>query len=309
MTSSYSPLRISTGRPPLLEKALEKNHCVRAKMENCFTELSSVNKTVKKGIKKGSLLHQVEKALAQNESVEERIRECMSELLEVNNALAQEISDRNRLSHELMDTLQKLSGSHEALSDAQDIWTIATEVIEEAKNRALHDFVTGIPNRELFHDRLECALALAKRHDWDLAVMFIDLDRFKPVNDTYGHAVGDRLLQKMAQRLQEQARSEDTICRYGGDEFLYLLVNPQGSENIQRIARKICSLISSAVVIDDLVLNVDCSVGIAVYPENGLSEAELVSNADTAMYRSKKAGTGPVFFDGSIMRHSKPVSK
>ena len=309
MTSRYSPLRISTGRPPLLEKALEKNHCVRAKMENCFTELSSVNKTVKKGIKKGSLLHQVEKALAQNESVEERIRECMSELLEVNNAIAQEISDRNRLSRELMDTLQKLSGSHDVLSDAQDIWAIATEVIEEAKNRALHDFATGIPNRELFHDRLARALALARRHDWDLAVMFIDLDRFKPVNDTYGHAVGDRVLQKMAQRLQEQARSEDTICRYGGDEFLYLLVNPQGSENIQRIAQKICSLISSAVVIDDLVLNVDCSVGIAVYPENGLSEAELVSNADTAMYRAKKAKTGPVFFDGSIMRHSKPVSK
>ena len=297
MTSSYSPLRISTGRPPLLEKALEKNHCVRAKMENCFTELSSVNKTVKKGIKKGSLLHQVEKALAQNESVEERIRECMSELLEVNNALAQEISDRNRLSRELMDTLQKLSGSQDALSGAQDIWEIATEVIEEAKNRALHDFATGIPNRELFHDRLARALALARRHDWDLAVMFIDLDRFKPVNDTYGHAVGDRVLQKMAQRLQEQARSEDTICRYGGDEFLYLLVNPQGMDNIQRIAHKVFDRISQILIIDGLALTVEPSIGIALYPDDGSTGHEVVTKADAAMYRAKEKKAGYIFFN------------
>lgn len=293
-------------RPPLLEDALEKNHSVRTKMESCITGLSSVNESMREGIKAGYTFQEMEKALAQNESVEDRIQECMGDLCAVNTALAQEISNHRQLNRELVNTLQKLSGKKDALSDLQDIWAIAREVVKETEKRTLTDFVTGIPNRELFHDRLEQALALAKRHDWDLAVMFIDLDRFKPINDTYGHAVGDRVLKMVAQRLDMEARSEDTICRYGGDEFLYLLVNPQGIENIQRIAHKVSSLISSAVVINDRGLTVDSSIGIAVYPENGTSGAELIANADTAMYRAKEASTGPVFFDEGIPTKFKP---
>ncbi len=289
-------------RPPLLEVALKKNHSVQAKMESCVTGLSSVNESMRKGIKTGYTFHEMEKALAQTEFVENRIQECMGELNEVNTVLAQEISDHGHLNRELANALQKLSGKKDASSDLRDVWAIAHELVKETKKRTLTDFVTGIPNRELFHDRLEQALALAKRHDWDLAVMFIDLDRFKPINDTYGHAVGDRVLKMVAQRLDMEARSEDTICRYGGDEFLYLLVNPQGTENIQRIAYKVSSLISSAVVIDDSVLTVDSSIGVALYPENGTLGAELVANADAAMYRAKEARSGPVFFDEASLR-------
>lgn len=287
-------------RPPLLDAALEKNQSVRVMLKNCITGLSSVNESMREGIKKGYTFHEIEKALAQNESVEDRIRECMGQLHAVNTALAQEISDHGHLNRELVNALQTLRGNRDTLPDLQDVWSIAHEVVKETKKRSLTDFVTNIPNRELFHDRLEQALALAKRHDWDLAVMFIDLDRFKPINDTYGHAVGDRVLKTVAQRLDIEARSEDTICRYGGDEFLYLLVNPQGTENIQRIAHKVSNLISSVVVIDDSVLTVASSIGIAVYPENGISGKDLVANADAAMYRAKEASTGPVFFDESI---------
>ncbi|MEO7320347.1 MAG: GGDEF domain-containing protein [Nitrosospira sp.] len=293
-------------RPPLMEDALEKNHSVREKMESCITGLSSVNESMREGIKTGYTFQEMEKALAQNESVEDRIQECMGDLCAVNTALAQEISDHNQLNRELVNTLQKLSGKKASLPFLQNIWEIVHEVVKETQKRTLTDFVTGIPNRELFHDRLEQALALAKRHDWDLAVMFIDLDRFKPINDTYGHAVGDGVLKMVAQRLDMEARSEDTICRYGGDEFLYLLVNPQGTENIQRIAHKVSSLISSAVVINDRRLTVDSSIGITVYPENGTSGAELIANADTAMYRAKEAGAGPVFFDETIRKKFKP---
>lgn len=287
-------------RPPLLEVALKKNQSVRAMLKSCITGLSSVNEWMREGIKKGYTFHEIEKALAQNESVEDRIRECMGQLHAVNTALTQEISDHGHLNRELVNALQTLPGNKDALPDLQDVWSIAHEVVKEIKKRSLTDFVTNIPNRELFHDRLEQALALAKRHDWDLAVMFIDLDRFKPINDIYGHAVGDRVLKTVAQRLDIEARSEDTICRYGGDEFLYLLVNPQGTQNIQRIAHKVSTLISSAVVIDDSVLTVASSIGIAVYPENGTSGEDLVANADAAMYRAKEASTGPVFFDESI---------
>lgn len=287
-------------RPPLLDAALKKNQSVRVMLKNCITGLSSVNESMREGIKKGYTFHEIEKALAQNESVVDRIRECMGQLHAVNTALAQEISDHGHLNRELVNALQTLRGNRDALPDLQDVWSIAHEVVKETKKRSLTDFVTNIPNRELFHDRLEQALALAKRHDWDLAVMFIDLDRFKPINDIYGHAVGDQVLKTVAQRLDIEARSEDTICRYGGDEFLYLLVNPQGTQNIQRIAHKVSSLISSAVVIDDSVLTVASSIGIAVYPENGTSGEDLVANADAAMYRAKEASTGPVFFDESI---------
>ena len=139
-------------------------------------------------------------------------------------------------------------------------------MVEKAKQRTLRDFATGIPNRELFNDRLDHAIAYARRCDWILAVMFIDLDGFKQINNTHGHALGDRILQVVAQRLHEQVRSDDTVCRYGGDEFLYLLVKPHRIENIQRVARNVFDRISQASFIDGLTPTVEPSIGIAVYP-------------------------------------------
>ena len=297
MTSNQDSALTSADAPVLLEKALEKSQEVKEKMVDCATELATVNETVKTEMTVGITLWQAKAALAQTESVEEKVQECADELHEVNEALAQEIGDRDELNRELKETEQKLSAMKHILSNTQDNLAIAHEVAEEATQRTLRDFVTGIPNRELFNDRLEQAIALAERSGWILAVMFIDLDKFKLINDTYGHVVGDRVLQGAAQRLNEQVRSGDTICRYGGDEFLYLLVNPQSPANIERVARKVIDSISQILVVNDLALTIKPSIGIAVYPSDGNTGQELVANADAAMYRAKEKKAGCVFFD------------
>jgi two-component system cell cycle response regulator len=161
---------------------------------------------------------------------------------------------------------------------------------------ALHDSMTGLPNRGLFDDRLVHAIALAKRHDWTLAVMFLDLDRFKLINDTHGHALGDGVLKEIAKRLLQHSRDEDTVCRNGGDEFLYLLVNPQGTENIERIAGTLLKTIGQPIGMGDLQLVINASIGIAVYPDNGTTGEQLIRNADAAMYRAKKRMNRCVFF-------------
>jgi diguanylate cyclase (GGDEF)-like protein len=165
------------------------------------------------------------------------------------------------------------------------------------EQRTLHDSTTGLPNRDLFDDRLTHAIALAKRHTWMLAVMFLDLDRFKCINDTHGHAVGDRVLKEVAKRLLQHARDEDTVCRSGGDEFLYLLMNPQGAENIERIAGALLKTIGQPIDMGELQPVINASIGIAVYPGNGTSGEQLIRNADTAMYRAKKAGIGCILFN------------
>ncbi len=118
--------------------------------------------------------------------------------------------------------------------------------------------------------------------------MFLDLDQFKCINDTYGHAAGDVVLKEVAHRLLQHARDEDTVCRNGGDEFLYLLVNPQGAENVERIAEHILSNIAVAIRIDAFDLVVSPSIGIALYPDHGTTGAELIARADAAMYRAKR---------------------
>ena len=297
MTSNQDSALTSADAPVLLEKALEKSQEVKEKMVDCATELATVNETVKTDLTAGITLRQAKAALAQTESVEEKVQECADELHEVNEALAQEIGGRDELDRELKETEQKLSATKHILSNTQDNLAIAHEVAEEATQRTLRDFVTGIPNRELFNDRLEQAIALAERGGWILGVMFIDLDKFKLINDTHGHDVGDRVLQGVAQRLNEQVRSGDTICRYGGDEFLYLLVNPQSTANIEGVARKVLDSISQSLIIDDLMLTIKPSIGIAVYPSDGNTGQELVANADAAMYRAKEKKAGCVFFD------------
>jgi diguanylate cyclase (GGDEF)-like protein len=173
----------------------------------------------------------------------------------------------------------------------------AREGKRKAQLRALHDSTTGLPNRDLFDDRLGHAIAQAKRHDWTLAVMFLDLDRFKCINDTHGHAVGDGVLKEVAKRLLQHSRDEDTVCRNGGDEFLYLLMNPQGSENIERIAGVLLKNIAQPIDMGDLQPVIKASIGIAIYPDNGATGEQLIRNADTAMYRAKKSTTGCVFFN------------
>jgi two-component system cell cycle response regulator len=167
---------------------------------------------------------------------------------------------------------------------------------KELEQKALYDSMTGLPNRGLFDDRLAHAIALATRHAWTLAVMFLDLDRFKCINDTHGHAVGDGVLKEVAKRLLQHARDEDTVCRNGGDEFLYVLMNPRGDENIRRIADSLVKTIGQPIDMGELQPVIKASIGIAVYPDHGATGEQLIRNADTAMYRAKAHTNGCAFF-------------
>ena len=155
---------------------------------------------------------------------------------------------------------------------------------------AHHDALTDLPNRTLFSDRLKQGLAQAKRDKGILALLFLDLDHFKPINDTYGHAVGDLLLKEMALRMRKCVREADTVSRIGGDEFLVLLPTVETSQDAMRVAEKMLVALSQAFVLDGRDLHISGSIGIAIYPENGSNEILLTHHADTAMYYAKSDG-------------------
>jgi len=169
-----------------------------------------------------------------------------------------------------------------------------TAELEEAKARAQHladhDALTGLPNRRLLEDRLTQALALSQRNRKQTAVMFIDLDRFKPINDSLGHSVGDVLLKEVSQRLVGQLRVGDTICRIGGDEFVVVLPEVKRSADAAWVAQKVIEQVSQPVKVDGSELAVSCSIGIAVFPDDGSDAETLIRNADAAMYHAKELG-------------------
>ncbi len=159
---------------------------------------------------------------------------------------------------------------------------------------AQHDALTGLPNRALFDDRMEQALNAARRDHARLALMFIDLDKFKPINDTLGHAAGDFVLKEVATRIGSAIREADTAARIGGDEFVVVLRNIQKQEDALAIAEKIRQAINRPVDMDGRALTVSASIGIACYPEHGADILELSGHADAAMYRAKAAGRDAV---------------
>ena len=161
---------------------------------------------------------------------------------------------------------------------------------ETIKRLAYHDSLTGLPNRRLFNDRLTLALAHAQRSQQKLAVMLLDLDHFKEVNDTLGHSVGDKLLQAVGERLTSLLRKEDTVARMGGDEFMLLLPEIAQVEDAAEVAQKVLEALRKPFVLNGHELHVTTSIGIAMYPDDGEDEDTLMKNADIAMYRAKDGG-------------------
>ena len=217
----------------------------KAKAEAAGDDLASANDIVKKSIAEGTTTLSAHKTLATSAKVESKVQECVDDLHEVNETLSKGIGDLKRIEIALTKSRQALADTEVALATAQ-------EEEKKAQLRALHDSTTGLPNRDLFDDWLAHAISLAARQSWTLAVMFLDLDCFKSINDTHGHAAGDRVLKEVAKRLLHHSRDEDTVCRNGGDEFQYLLVNPQGSENIERITGAVLKNIAQPIDIGDL---------------------------------------------------------
>src|SRR3970040_1149089 len=159
-----------------------------------------------------------------------------------------------------------------------------------AQHLAHHDALTGLPNRRLLEGRLPQALALSQRNRKQSAVMFVDLDRFKAINDSLGHTVGDLVLKEVAKRLVKQLRVGDTVCRIGGDEFVVVLPESKRSTDAANVAAKIIETLSQPVPAADRELTVTPSIGIAVFPEDGRDAGMLIRNADAAMYHAKESG-------------------
>jgi diguanylate cyclase len=241
--------------------------------------LTSVNTDIKHELAKSdSLLPEVRRALERNEAATRQLQDASARLAAVNQSLLIEIRDRTMVDHQLAAAVEQEEGS---------------------RNAGLHDPLTGLPNRVLFQDRLEHAIAQATRHRWILAVMFLDLDDFKSINDSYGHQAGDAVLQAMAMRLQHSTRTEDTVSRYGGDEFLCVLTPLHQERDIAMIAAKIRAAIQAPleVCVSDVIVNLclEASIGISVFPKDGASSAALIQRADEAMYGAKENKSGFAF--------------
>jgi diguanylate cyclase (GGDEF)-like protein/PAS domain S-box-containing protein len=187
-------------------------------------------------------------------------------------------------------TFNRADGSVAGLIGTITDITEQRRVEEQVRHMAHHDALTQLPNRSLLRDRVGQAIAKAKRNDEVLALLFIDLDRFKTINDSLGHSVGDRLLQAVAARLLGCTRAADTVARIGGDEFVVLLGDLDHPETARHVAQKLLEALSAPLELDGHSVQVTPSIGIAVYPRDGEDVETLMRNADTAMYHAKRVG-------------------
>jgi diguanylate cyclase (GGDEF)-like protein len=260
-----------------LTQVLGQSEHVQKSIEQSAEELSCLNIRIQHELENSDPLQKAKTFLDNNQAVTRKLHDACEQLAAVNQALRIEIKNRTMVDYQLAAAVEQEEGSRRA---------------------TLHDNLTGLPNRVLFTDRLEHGIAQAKRHRWILAVMFVDLDNFKVINDTHGHAAGDAILQAVATRLKHNTRSEDTVSRYGGDEFLYLVTQLHNQQDITIIAAKILKAIQAPCnVVRDL--NVDlclkASIGIAVFPKDGVTAGALIKSADEAMYGAKENKSGFAF--------------
>ena len=187
--------------------------------------------------------------------------------------------------------LEQINEINASLEQAIAVRTVELSVAnQELSNLALRDTLTGLPNRKLLADRVPLALAGARRDRAQLALLFIDLDEFKPVNDTFGHDVGDELLKDVAKRIEGCVRASDTVARFGGDEFIVLLPFIESVDDALSVAEKIRLAISTPFQLVGQSLHVSTSIGIAIFPEHGTDETTLLKHADMAMYQAKTDG-------------------
>ena len=181
---------------------------------------------------------------------------------------------------------RQLVGAVMVFRDISDTVALTSKM----RHLAQHDFLTNLPNRALLNDRITQAIAMSRRNHTSPVLLFLDLDKFKHINDSLGHAVGDRLLQAVSQRLVACVRTSDTVSRHGGDEFVILLANERRARDAALAADKILLALSTPFVIDTQELHTTTSIGISTFPLDGADAASLIKNADTAMYHAKELG-------------------
>lgn len=182
---------------------------------------------------------------------------------------------------------------HKRIHNMLEVRLLYKELAQYSKQQqelALHDALTGLPNRRLLEDRIATNLQHASRNHGKTAVMYLDLDGFKAINDTYGHAYGDEILKLVAGRLVGSSRKEDTVARVGGDEFVILLGAVSSLQDAQEPASKLCEIVSAPYFIKDLTLKLSTSIGISMYPDDADTVQGLIAAADSALYEAKRAG-------------------
>ncbi len=198
--------------------------------------------------------------------------------------------------------------SHEAgamvFDQTNDLRKQSALLEQKAAHQATHDALTGLPNRALFLDRLQQATITAKRDATLLAVLILDIDRFKDVNDTLGHYNGDRLLKQIGLRLSQVLRESDTLARIGGDEFGFILPKMTGKGDVEKVAKKIKKSLAGTFALEDLAFEVQASIGVTLFPEHGKKADTLVQRADVAMYIAKKNKLGYALYSKDFDKHS-----
>lgn len=278
--------KIASDKKILLGQVLKTNEKIKRNVKKAASDLTLVNKVLKQDKVTTEVMEQ---ALTQNMDVEHKVTKAAEDLRMVNVKLANEMAERMVIESELVDTKTDLAEVREDLSKAE-------VDVEIAQQLALQDVLTGLPNRASFEQGLKHGLIQAKRHGWRLAVLFIDIDKFKTINDSYGHSMGDQALLTVANRLKSFVRGGDMVSRWGGDEFVCLLLEVKQDADVTRLAEKLVNRIAEPCEFDGTVLSITSSIGIAMYPEDGETADILFKNADTAMYKAKGTENRVVLF-------------
>ncbi|MBC7956463.1 MAG: GGDEF domain-containing protein [Cytophagales bacterium] len=220
--------------------------------------------------------------------VQASVMECVSALNQLHGTLQTEVARRQAIELQLFDAQTSLAQLRSELAGTRD-------GEKRARHLALHDSLTALPNRNFFLERLDGTLAQTPPLRQAFAVLYLDLDGFKAINDEHGHSIGDQLLGIVAQRLHRSIRAEDMVSRLGGDEFACLVIGLSSRQQLCRLAAYLFDVVSAPVRIGELRLVVRPSIGVAQYPDDGVTADGLIKQADAAMYRAKREQTGYAF--------------
>jgi diguanylate cyclase (GGDEF)-like protein len=257
---------------------LKQSELVQGLIRQSAAAISSANAGMQHVLASSEALQGAAQVLDHHAAATRQLLEAAARLTTLTEVLKNEIRERTLIDYQLAAAVEQEEGSRKA---------------------ALHDQLTGLSNRMLFNDRLEQGIAQATRHGWMLAVMFVDLNEFKSINDTHGHQAGDAILKSIALRLAHATRQGDSVSRYGGDEFLCLLTPLHERAQIVTIAAKLLAAIQAPCEVSGrdgpVKLRVSGSIGISVFPDDATSATELIRRADAAMYVAKEKKTGFAF--------------
>lgn len=277
-----------------LKLVLDQSQEITENVKKAVDQISSVNAVLKQEEKVSPPYPTIEEAIAQNEEAEQKMTKAVGDLHQVNAELAKQVAERIDIELELKQTKSDLFDIRADLSKSQT-------KEKDALHIALHDSLTGLPNRLLLEQRLDHGLKQSRRYGWKLAVLFIDLDKFKNINDSYGHDIGDKLLIAVANRLQASVRGEDMVSRWGGDEFVCVLLNVKHESDVISLANKMVDQISQECDLDGTVVSISATIGIALCPRDGETAEILFKQVDRAMYRSKGTDQRVMLFSDSIL--------